>query len=288
MYKIIGADQKTYGPVSADTIREWIAARRANAGTQVQAEGSADWKPLSEFPEFKDALAAEPPPAPRAPLPVAPAPPPKTSGMAIASLVCGLLGCFVVPAIVGLILGIASLIKINRSQGTLDGKGVAIAGLCVSGLMLLMLIPMQAALLLPALAKAKGRAQTINCVSNLKQLALAARMYANDSGDKFPYATNWCDALLAYQVPQKVYRCPASPGTLSGYGYNAALSGRSEAEVNPSTVMFFEIDGGWNASGGPADMVQPSRHGRVINIAFADGSVRQVHTYELQGLRWKP
>ena len=66
MYKIIGADQRTYGPVSADTIREWIANRRANASTQVQAEGSADWKPLSEFPEFRDALAvAGPPPAQR-------------------------------------------------------------------------------------------------------------------------------------------------------------------------------------------------------------------------------
>src|SRR6185436_18224594 len=103
MYKIIGADQRTYGPVSADTIREWIANRRANATTQVQAEGSADWKPLSEFPEFRDALAGAGPPPPAAPrteMPSAPASPPQTSGMAVASLVCGVLGCFVVPAIV--------------------------------------------------------------------------------------------------------------------------------------------------------------------------------------------
>ena len=42
MYKIIGADQKTYGPVTAETIREWIASRRANASTQIQAEGGSD------------------------------------------------------------------------------------------------------------------------------------------------------------------------------------------------------------------------------------------------------
>jgi uncharacterized membrane protein len=65
MYKIIGGDQKEYGPVSADQIRQWIAEGRANPQTKVQAEDSADWLPLSAFPEFADALAAQtlaPPP----------------------------------------------------------------------------------------------------------------------------------------------------------------------------------------------------------------------------------
>src|SRR5689334_4636592 len=104
MYKIIGADQKTYGPVAAETIREWIASRRANASTQVQAEGG-EWKPLSGFPEFKDALAAAggPPPLQPAPGMAAPAAPPKTSGMAIASLICGIFGCLGITAIIGLV-----------------------------------------------------------------------------------------------------------------------------------------------------------------------------------------
>jgi hypothetical protein len=65
MFKIIGADGKEYGPVSAEVVREWIAAHRANAQTRAQAEGSSDWKPLGEFPEFAAALAAQaalPPP----------------------------------------------------------------------------------------------------------------------------------------------------------------------------------------------------------------------------------
>lgn len=66
MYKIIGADGKEYGPVSAEVVREWIAAHRANAQTRAQAEGSPDWRPLGEFPEFAAALAAHaalPPPS---------------------------------------------------------------------------------------------------------------------------------------------------------------------------------------------------------------------------------
>jgi len=52
MYKIIGADQKEYGPISADQIRQWIAEGRVNGQTQVCAEGSQEWKSLETFPEF--------------------------------------------------------------------------------------------------------------------------------------------------------------------------------------------------------------------------------------------
>jgi len=58
MYKIIGADQKEYGPISADQIRQWISEGRANGQTLVCAEGTTDWKPLEQFPEF--GLAANP------------------------------------------------------------------------------------------------------------------------------------------------------------------------------------------------------------------------------------
>ena len=64
MYKIIGADQKEYGPVAAEQVRKWIAEGRANAQTRARAGESDDWKPLSDFPEFADALAALAPVAP--------------------------------------------------------------------------------------------------------------------------------------------------------------------------------------------------------------------------------
>src|SRR5438128_10171298 len=55
MYKIIGGDKKEYGPVTTEELRRWIAEGRVNAQTQVQAEGNAEWKPLSAFPEFAGA-----------------------------------------------------------------------------------------------------------------------------------------------------------------------------------------------------------------------------------------
>src|SRR5579883_1152383 len=62
MYKIIGADQKEYGPVSAELIRQWIVEGRANAQTQARLEGETEWKPLSSFQDFEAALRSVPPP----------------------------------------------------------------------------------------------------------------------------------------------------------------------------------------------------------------------------------
>ena len=58
-------------------------------------------------------------------------------------------------------------------------------------LVVIAIIAILAGLLLPALAKAKARAQRIQCVSNLKQASLAFRMWSNDHGERFP----WQDAV---------------------------------------------------------------------------------------------
>jgi hypothetical protein len=61
---------------------------------------------------------------------------PETSGLAVASLVVGILGLlgldFCGAFIIGLICGHLALIKINFSQGKLRGKGLAIAGLILN------------------------------------------------------------------------------------------------------------------------------------------------------------
>ena len=57
MYRIIGADGREYGPVTAEQLRQWIAEGRVNHQTRVQAEGSPDWKTLADFPELSAAVA---------------------------------------------------------------------------------------------------------------------------------------------------------------------------------------------------------------------------------------
>jgi hypothetical protein len=62
MYKIRGADQKEYGPVTVEQLRQWVNEGRANAETLIQGPDSTEWKPLRTFPELAGLLPATSPP----------------------------------------------------------------------------------------------------------------------------------------------------------------------------------------------------------------------------------
>ena len=60
-------------------------------------------------------------------------------------------------------------------------------------LVVIAIIAILAAMLLPALASARAKAQRIQCTNNNKELALATRMYSNDNRDLMAWP-NWTDS----------------------------------------------------------------------------------------------
>jgi len=160
MYRIIGADGREYGPISADQLRQWIGEGRANAATNVLPEGAPEWKPLGSLPEFA-ALFGTTTPSPITPTaPVAPityptyaVSGPRTNSLALTGFIFGLLSfpfvlmcCCFGPFcnILGIVFSLIGLSQINRRPEEYSGKTFAIIGLVLSILCLVLYLILMA------------------------------------------------------------------------------------------------------------------------------------------------
>jgi hypothetical protein len=144
MYKIIGADQREYGPIGVEQIRQWIAEGRVNGQTKIQAEGSTDWKSVAELPELAVLLPARPGPIMISPPAVA-----ANNPLAVWALVTGIASflCCQFLAPVSIVLGAVALSQIKSHPGQ-GGKGFAIAGLVLGCIVLALVIVVIIALIL--------------------------------------------------------------------------------------------------------------------------------------------
>jgi len=75
-------------------------------------------------------------------------------------------------------------------------------------LVVIAIIGILAALILPALAAAKRKAQQINCLSNVRQLNIGGHLFANDNGYDHPYpiTSGWTN----HDMPQILFTCPST------------------------------------------------------------------------------
>jgi prepilin-type N-terminal cleavage/methylation domain-containing protein/prepilin-type processing-associated H-X9-DG protein len=168
------------------------------------------------------------------------------------------------------------------------------------------IIAMLVAMLLPVLGRAREAARTTVCLSNLRQLALAAQIYVNNNNGSYPPAQwensppvirrSWDFSLIDGVVTPgliwegstdtRVQQCPSFDGRSNapgepqtGYNYNASFIGPLKAEGRPArqaqvrrpseTVLFG--DGQW-LLGANKFMRSPKPSPTENPITYAEGS----------------
>ncbi|OPZ82834.1 MAG: putative major pilin subunit [bacterium ADurb.Bin429] len=167
-------------------------------------------------------------------------------------------------------------------------------------LVVIAIIAILASILFPVFQKARIHALKVSCTSQVRQLAMAVQMYAQDNGNRFPGAA-WNTAIENYAGTQKIFFCPADAANDKtrpiSYGYSGLLvradgTGCNEAQVRaPSEVGAIAdatpsrawADGGGLIGGGA--LVDPTsaaantavelepRHGGVV-VGFCDGHAK--------------
>lgn len=178
----------------------------------------------------------------------------------------------------------------------------------VALLVILAVIAILAAMLLPALARAKSKSKDINCVINLKQSGLSFRLWEGDNNDKYPmdisvtnggtmeYGDSGANTFHHFLVMSnelstpKILLCPADTrmavGDFKWFG-NKNLSYFVALDADESFPQRF-LDGDRNltgdtgpengilklAPGGRASWTQ-TMHNHHGNLGFADGAVMQ-------------
>ena len=215
----------------------------------------------------------------------------ETSGTAIASLVLGISGIFTagLGAIVGIILGIIALRAIRRGAGRIKGRGLAIAGILVSGMVLFMIVFLFGpAMILPALWRARTAARTAESMANARQIAIVIATYGEENDGRLPPADSWPDALEPYIGKEReILSSPFNPDAGRAWAMNSNLQTLDIPRAD-KTVLFFEAEFGSPPAGGPELLPQEPRWKEGYIIGFADYHAEYVPLERLDELIWEP
>lgn len=176
-------------------------------------------------------------------------------------------------------------------------------------LVVIAIIAILAAIIFPVFNRAREKARSATCQSNLKQIMLGFKMYVQDFDDKFPapcspnfngggsvtnthnnvvenFETTWIFQVQPYIKNDQIFKCPSYTTFNVGYGYNPFLqwgrrdegqfpAGASEGDIRnfTTTVCIGDVNSGNNTlQTGNVDLVA-STSGTILNAGQIEGAV---------------
>jgi len=195
MHYNVGRNGEQLGQFSEEEIRAGLFDGRYLSTDLGWTEGMTDWKPLGEL------FAVTPPPIAVRPTLGQPVPPPRTfsvsqgsstSGLAIASLVLGLLSLITcsllgVGALAAIICGHLAMSRIKSSNGAVGGRGMALTGLITGYLSLIVVVLLMViSITVPIFASIEQKADQSASLRHAREIITACQVYAADHEGKFP------------------------------------------------------------------------------------------------------
>jgi type II secretory pathway pseudopilin PulG len=226
---LVNHDGQQLGPYSLEEVRAALQAGSLNATDLAWVEGTPSWVALSSI---VNAPAGSPPAfggtAPQFGSQPYGQPQGETSGLAITSLVLGILSflCFsIFASIPGVICGHIARSNIRKSQGRQKGEGLALGGL-ICGYINIAMVPIMAALMFPMITQGVKKAEEVQVMNDARQIAEGCKQYSNDHGGKYPATL---EELAPEFVPTATLHRPGS----AGFDYFAA----GKSNPAPDTVI---------------------------------------------------
>ena len=158
-------------------------------------------------------------------------------------------------------------------------------------LVVIAIIAVLAAMLLPALARAKEKARTAQCADNLRQWGLAYRMYADDNDDFLPRRGQGVQVLFQIDRPTDWFN--ALPGYLGLASFDAMVTNNAKPAAHSPSVFIcptasdlgatYFLPYGMNMNLCPWNLAVPTKLADVVQpsfvVAMADAPGPYASTY---------
>jgi prepilin-type N-terminal cleavage/methylation domain-containing protein len=185
----------------------------------------------------------------------------------------------------------AGMLRVQSAPSGIPGLAAGMAFTLIELLVVIAIIGILAAMILPALARAKEKGRATQCTNNLRQWGLAYRMYADDNGDFLPRRGQGVQTLQQINRPDDWFN--ALPLYFGLESFQLMITNKVQPAAHSQSIFIcpsaenpggtYFLPYGMNMNLSPWNLPLPTKFGDVVRpsmvVALADAPGAYSSTY---------